>query len=66
MKKLSKPNSQVTSYPNSQVSLVLYKLIYTKRPLTVGDFQGYPRISEYIRILRKKYNLDTTYIVVLI
>lgn len=51
--------------PNSQISLVLLKLIdhagykTTKHPgITVGDFQGYPRISEYIRVLRKKYNLD--------
>ncbi len=44
--------------PTSQVSLVLYKLLIHKKPITVADFKGFPRISEYVRILRRKYNLD--------
>lgn len=61
------------SNPNSQISMVLYELINMKTAnqemtvngnkipagaITVADFMGYPRISEYIRVLRKKYNLD--------
>lgn len=44
--------------PINQTSYVLYKLMTTKHPITAGNFEGYPRISEYIRILRKNYNLD--------
>lgn len=44
--------------PNSQTSLVLWKLITVKTPITVGNFTGYPRISEYVRRLRKDHNLD--------
>lgn len=44
--------------PTSQKSLVLFRLINLNRAITVGDFQGYPRISEYIRLLRHKYKLE--------
>lgn len=51
--------------PTSQTSSVLYKLIEAKqkvfeseKTITHADFEGYPRISEYIRVLRKKFNLE--------
>lgn len=58
-----KQPTMILKKPTSQISLVLFKLIKCKpnkviNYITVGNFHGYPRISEYIRLLRHKYKLE--------
>lgn len=50
--------------PTTQTSHVLYELIKAKNSrwekdsaITMKNFEGYPRLAEYIRILRHNYKL---------